>query len=152
METLNILGDTITSKLREGDKLFNLKYLVEQYNGTDWMNWLSFCDEKYTRNKVYTNDDIDILVICWNNNQQSGIHDHPENGCLLRMLQGSIKEDVYVNEENKYTYTKTNYLEYGKVSYKEGKRCIHNIVNGNQKSVSLHIYSPSNYKTVYYQH
>lgn len=151
METLNFLGDAITSKLHNGKNLFDLKYLLEQYNGNDWKNYLSFSEEKYTRNKVYTNGDIDILVICWNNNQQSGIHDHPENGCLLRMLQGSIKEEVYIKQDDKYTYSKTNYLEHNKVSYKEGNCCIHNIMNGNQLSVSLHIYSPSNYKTIYYE-
>ncbi|QKF93501.1 cysteine dioxygenase type I [Fadolivirus algeromassiliense] len=150
METLEALGNCVTDQLHKGHKLQDLRYLIETYNGTDWESFIKFSNEKYLKNNVFSNDQIDIFVICWNNNQKSGIHDHPENGCLLRLMQGSLQEDVYVKNNNDYEHIRTNYLHSNGISYKEGKSCIHNIINGDQKTVSLHIYSPSNYKTVYY--
>lgn len=150
MQTLHELTDVITLKLKENIKLKDLEYLLENYIGVDWQSFVQFNDNKYYKNNIFTNEFIDIFIISWNNNQQSGIHDHPENGCLLKILKGSLQEDVYIKNDNEYKFIKTNYLNESDISYKENKLCIHNILNGNNKTISLHIYSPSNYKTIYY--
>ena len=46
--------------------------------------------------------DLDtLLLLCWNEGKFSPIHDHPCDGCWLRVCQGEIQETRYeVNEES----------------------------------------------------
>ena len=150
INTLTQLGLTITSEL-ENNKLIDLKNILENYTGQDWKEYVSFCCQKYKRNLVFINQIVEILIICWEDGQKSGIHDHTENGCLLRMMEGRLQEDIYMKNSDTISLVQSNSLEKDNISYKQGNVCLHNIINesGNQ-SVSLHIYSPPNYKTTFY--
>jgi cysteine dioxygenase len=149
MDSLKTLGDTITNKLKEGEHLRNLTHILESYDATDWQQYIKFDTTRYFKTKVYSNIFIDIFVICWNFTQNSKIHDHPENGCLMRILQGELQEDLYIQNNATYQFIKTNILKKDDITYKEGNCCLHNIISPD-KAISLHIYSPPNYKTNYY--
>ena len=43
---------------------------------TDWSKYAFFSGEHYVRNLVETNDDFELLVICWGPGQISRIHNH----------------------------------------------------------------------------
>jgi len=143
------LGIKITNKLENGCKLYELQYLLESYVGIDWSNHVEFSDDKYKKIIEFRNDLIDIIIICWNTNQSSGIHDHPSNGCLLRIMDGRLTENVYVNNDclnEKFKLSKTKKLNENQISFIQGKNGLHNISNiGDIKTVSLHVYSPPNY-------
>lgn len=52
----------------------------------------------YTRNLIATdNENYTLLLLCWNQNQdqRSPIHNHPGDGCYMRVLSGSIIEQLY---------------------------------------------------------
>ena len=51
----------------------------------------------YTRNLISTDhDNYTLLLLCWNNNNQtSPIHNHPGDGCYMRVISGSIIEQLY---------------------------------------------------------
>lgn len=57
--------------------------------------------KNYTRNLVATDSEtFTLLLICWNPSKESPIHDHPCDGCWVRVRQGKIEETRYkVNEE-----------------------------------------------------
>lgn len=150
MSSLKELGDTITYKLENGINLHQLEYILKSYHAYDWQNYIKFDSSKYMKNIVYTNDYIDIFIICWDSKQQSGLHDHPTNGCLMRILDGKLREDIYIKKDDKYHFNHSNTLEKDQIAYKESNMRIHNIINIANKTVSLHIYSPSGYKTNYY--
>jgi cysteine dioxygenase len=148
IDNIQELGNIITENLKLGIPLYSLKSIFEQYNGTDWCNCTSFCPVKYTKKIIFANEIIDIIVICWNVKQQSGIHDHPENGCLLKMLNGNLTECLY---DKSLTLTHTNYLTKNDITYRQGKHGLHNIKNEHSEpAISLHIYSPPNYKPNFY--
>ncbi len=147
MNSLEKLFLTISEKVKNNNKLEELDDLLKSYNGKDWEDYVKFSDIKYTRNNVFSDDNIEMIVICWNNNQQSGIHDHPNNGCLMKVLQGEITEECY---NNKLELIKINNNKVNDIGYQEGKNGIHNIINSNNKSISLHIYSPPNYKSNFF--
>ena len=144
MDSLEKLFLTISEKVKNNKKLKELDDLLRSYNGKDWKDYVKFSDLKYTRNNVFSNENIEMIVICWNKNQKSGIHDHPNNGCLMKVLQGEITEECY---NNKLKLIKTNNNKVNDIGYQEGKNGIHNIINSNNQSISLHIYSPPNYKS-----
>jgi len=57
---------------------------------------LSEPNTNYTRNLVATdNETYTLLLLCWNPGKQSPIHDHPCDGCWVRVCQGSVKETRY---------------------------------------------------------
>ena len=150
INTLTQLGNIITSEL-ENNKLIDLKNILENYTGQDWKDYVSFCCQKYKRNLVFINQSIEILIICWEDGQKSGTHDHAENGCLLRMMEGSLREDVYMRNGDTFNFINSNFMQKDDISYKQGTLCLHNIINeSGYQSVSLHIYSPPNYKATFY--
>ena len=46
-------------------------------------------------NLIFRNEKYEIYLICWNKKQISKIHDHPENGCILKVLKGELIEYRY---------------------------------------------------------
>lgn len=44
-------------------------------------------DHHYVRNLVSTNEDFELMVICWRYGQGSRVHNHAESHCWLTVLQ-----------------------------------------------------------------
>ena len=149
MKTLDELFSYISNNL-DNNKLYDFKNYVKQYSGDDWKKYVSFTDDTYKKNLVKKNDELEMIVICWNNNQVSGIHDHPSNGCILKVLQGDLEEHNYCNINNKLELLNVNLCKENSISYQEGKNGLHSIKNNDNKTISLHIYSPPNYKLSFY--
>jgi cysteine dioxygenase len=36
-----------------------------------------------------------LMLLCWNPGKFSPIHDHPSDGCWLRVLEGAVQEVRY---------------------------------------------------------
>ena len=149
MKLLRTLFSIINNKVKNNHKLKDLKNIIEEYDGSDWKQYSLFCDDKYHRNTIYSNDQIELIIISWNNNQISGIHDHPKNGCLMKILQGELDEYIYENN-NKLNLVNIRNCKEESIGYQEGTSGLHNIVNKDNQTVSLHIYSPPNYKSTKY--
>lgn len=147
IESIEQLGIEITENLLD-KKLIDLKPLLQQYIGTDWKNYIIKNENNYNRYLVFTNNIIDIFIITWNINQSSKIHNHPDYGCLLKVLQGQLTEYIYFKKDNLFIQTKENILNENMIGYQIGKNGLHKILNTNEHiSVSIHIYSPSGYIT-----
>lgn len=100
--------------------------------------------KSYLRNKIYENEKYELILIKWKPNSESLIHDHPSNGCLLKVIEGSLKETLYDQQINKKKETIFNKEE---VNYIDNKMGYHKITNlNNDYSYSLHLYSPPNHE------
>ena len=99
--------------------------------------------EKYC---LFENESFSLILIRWNKDSFSKIHDHPDKGCIMRVLKGSLKEETYTPKLNLIS---TNLLKEDKIGYKKGNKILHKII-ALQESISLHVYIPGNYKTNYY--
>jgi len=113
----------------------------------DWQNFVTFDDKKYTRNLIWEgNGKFNIMLVGWNKNQASSIHDHSKSHCFMKMLDGNLTETVYeINKDNCRLETKRRYqLEKNTVAYTNDSFGLHRISNDSedQQAVSLHIYSP----------
>ena len=127
------LIESINEHLR-GKSLFSSRKILCNYNEDDWKNYVIFDNNNYKRNLIYKNDLFEIILICWKKNQESPIHDHPENGCIFKVLQGSIIELKKNSKRTLNTYD---------IGYSIGKN-VHQI-KALEDAVSLHVYSPPNY-------
>ena len=93
----------------------------------------------YSRNRLYHNDDFEILILAWDENSKTPLHNHPENGCILLLLEGNMIEERISDCATIYSKTIP-----GKCSYIDNTFGKH-IITAKKKSWSLHIYSPPFY-------
>ena len=50
---------------------------------------------KYTRNLMFGNECMDVILMCWPAGCQSTIHDHDESSCWAYCIEGEVKETQY---------------------------------------------------------
>jgi cysteine dioxygenase len=149
--TLKKLEGILLTYMSQGEQLKNLTDEINKYNGSDWKKYCKFCSKTYKKNLVCRNDLFEIVIICWDHKQKSQIHDHPNKGCSLKLLKGKLKESLFSKIENKLILTDSNIIGKGDQSYLEGKTGLHSIENISEtQTISLHIYSPPNYKSKMY--
>lgn len=101
-------------------------------------------DNQYIKIKITGTEWFDCYLIIWKKNGISKIHDHADNGCLYKIIRGSIKEEKYSNISlNKIS---EKILEEGCVNYIDNQIGYHRMSNEDiDTSVSIHFYSPPNY-------
>jgi hypothetical protein len=151
LETIKDLETSLIQELKDND-LKSCRHLLEQYfkdNNGDWKNYINYTEVCYNRQLVVRNDLFDILVISWKKDQKSKIHDHPDKGCLMIVMQGEIHENLFVNKDNNVIKINENKLKIGDIGYKERNHILHDIA-GMENSVSLHIYAPPFYCPKYF--
>ena len=152
MDNINDLAQHIYTKLKQQKNpcLKKCQQDLLLYKGQDWKDFIHKCGQKYCRKILWRNNLIEVILIKWPAGVISGIHDHPKNGCILRVLQGKIKEDSYVNRASpKLTTTKT--LKANQIAYQQGNEGLHNITNPTKNDTyTLHIYSPPNYRPKFF--
>lgn len=146
MNSIKNLISGINRNLISSNSNLLLNYnLIKNYNGNDYMKYISYSNKTYKKNLVYRNYDFELFIICWKNNDASPIHDHAENGCLFKILEGELVEYKYDRDLN-FT-TKVN-LRKNNISYLDNNIGYHKIANNSyNNSVSLHLYSPPRYRT-----
>jgi cysteine dioxygenase len=108
----------------------------------------------YTRNLVYTdNEHFSLILMCWNPNRESKIHDHPCDGCFVKTLSGSIKESRYhmeetTNAKGELERTMKFDFEYAtsvnEVTYMDNNLGYHKIGPNpvDKPAMTLHLYTP----------
>ncbi len=149
MMSLEDLSQDIKQYLSGFPTLCGYTDRLKMYQGTDWQKHIKFTDCCYHREIVYQCEQFDLIVISWAPGQASQIHDHPDQGCLMTVLKGNLKEKIYCKTGSELSYIKLNDLAVGSIGYKQGSCCLHR-VEAPVESVSLHIYSPSRYQARIY--
>jgi predicted metal-dependent enzyme (double-stranded beta helix superfamily) len=145
-ELINNLNNDLSMPENKNKKLYHFSHYLEIYNGNEWIEKVNFNPTKnYTINLLYRNDTFEIYIICWNPNQESKIHNHSKRGCLMKVLRGELLHEIYTK---KLRLLNGGHIYEDKVKYIHDDVGYHKIINGNQKTVTMHIYSPSNFKTV----
>lgn len=127
----------------------NLLNYVQNYNDDDYKKYIQLTKGQYSKKLIYRNELFEVYLITWDKNVISKIHDHSNFGCIMKVLEGTLHEHLYDNNlnytsENKYITNSTSFIS-NVIGY-------HKILNKDNISVSLHIYSPPNYKTNYFTH
>jgi len=107
-----------------------------------WKKYSLFDRNKpYTRNLISTDHETyTLLLLCWNPEKESPIHDHPCDGCWLKVLEGGIREVRYDQELN---VTSEIDCHEGELSYITDNVGYHKVGNPTQQpAVTLHLYAP----------
>jgi len=90
-----------------------LRQIMENYSSKprEWQQYAFFDKFRYTRNLVAADEDYknkkdedgnlikgpqwNLLVLCWGPGHQSPIHDHSGSHCILKVLNGELRESRY---------------------------------------------------------
>jgi hypothetical protein len=120
----------------------------------------------YSKIKIFENSIYDIYVIFWIGKTNVAFHDHSQNGCYYKVLDGMIEETIVNNNNNKNNINITKKLKGGDIGYIHNDIGLHKMNNikylldsndvvsssndvvsssNEDVSVSIHIYSPPNY-------
>ena len=105
--------------------------------------------QSYQKTLLFRNEQFETYQINWNKNAETIIHQHPKNGCIMKVIQGSLQEKLFnsitypIEQKemtNKYEIKNTIY-NMNDVSYIDDMIGMHKII-ALEDSISLHIYSP----------
>ena len=115
-----------------------------------WQQY-AFADSSrnYTRNLVDEgNGKSNLLVVVWNPGKSSPIHDHADAHCVMKILQGSLKETIYLVADGQHQsppeVVKESTFKRDEVTYISDQIGLHKISNASdtEVAVSLHLYTP----------
>jgi cysteine dioxygenase len=122
--------------------------LLSEYASThdDWKCFVLFDRERYTRNLLHRCASFELLLLCWESEQESPIHDHAQQDCWMAVLEGELEEQHYVTPRagdraclrtgRRTTVTR------GGVSFIQDGIALHRIRPlGGARGTSLHLYS-----------
>jgi hypothetical protein len=114
---------------------------LQAYQGTDWKEFSSDMEKRII---IYRDSNFDVIIRNWPVKSSIGLHNHPINGCIFKMLEGSLEEYI--------VYTSSDLVSKSTVKIEDGVKYIsndigyHSIRNSSEKrAVSLHIYCPGYY-------
>lgn len=119
---------------------FNANYcyhLFKTYKNNDWGLYNYYKNDDFYRITIHKNEKFQLMLINWKKDYYTDFHNHPENGCLLKVLKGNLLE---YKPHKKYDVMMINQLKQNTISYSSGID-IHKIIAVDD-SVSLHLYSP----------
>lgn len=137
--------------------LRNVKPYLEKYKGNDWYDYklkhsplpTTECIDNYMKipiifkeleNEKFKNL-YGMYLVVWNPFCETSIHNHPEGGCLMKILEGQIIQHKFSNNE---MLKCSDDLKCGDISYINDNIGLHRILNNKMKyAYSLHLYSPA---------
>lgn len=106
--------------------------------------FVHFDNDGYKDNLVYSSSCFEVRCMCWKNGQRSSVHDHQGSGCVLRVMQGTLRNTDFKEEGRGVRPIASLDLPCGSVCARQDAQ-IHQIANlagDGSDAVSLHVYSP----------
>ncbi|PYH96773.1 cysteine dioxygenase type I [Aspergillus ellipticus CBS 707.79] len=123
-------------------------------NPSEWARFTrNDLSKNYTRNLVADiNGRANLLVLVWNPQKGSPIHDHANAHCIMKILAGELNEVIYdmpdaaQDQAAPLTVKQETTYEADEVAYICDTIGLHRVMNPqtDQVAVSLHLYTPPN--------
>lgn len=123
------------SKNKDINNIKNIYTIINYYKVNDFHkdfnNYIIKNPTNYEKSIIYKNDDYELVLISWANNAFANYHNHPKNGCVMKVLDGVLleNESILMKEGD------------SKFKYHKDFHCVRAL----EQSYSLHYYSPPNY-------
>jgi hypothetical protein len=98
---------------------------------------------KYYKNQLFKYDKYEIVLIYWCPYSHSRVHNHPDGGCIMKILEGYLDIDIYDDSDYSTIQNIASIMRCeNNIEYIRGKHGIHRISNDNngEYAISIHIY------------
>lgn len=102
-----------------------------------WRQHVAFSDEQRHYASLYRDEYVDVWLLCWTPQNDTGWHDHDVSSGAVRVVAGALEEN---NPRIGGVHVQTVMPE--GVSFSFGPDHIHRLVGAADASVSIHAYSP----------
>ncbi|KAL4235263.1 hypothetical protein ACF0H5_006901 [Mactra antiquata] len=160
VRSLDDLIEGLNSNCKDGKiDVPRAKELMLSYDGVgnkkDWEKYVYWDENKYTRNLVNDGEGCDgkkcynLIALCWNYGQASTIHNHANAECLMKILSGNAREELYktpscCGEAKNMEKIKETMYKGNEVAHINDTMGLHRISNPSEKEglVTLHLYFP----------
>jgi len=137
MEHLNGLVKTIEPLIKNDTSLLEILDLIKEFKISDFFCYQN--DRIFEKRKIFQSNSFEIFLIFWPKDFCKDFHKHPNNGCILKVINGQLLEII---KENEYSPIEKQYLrDIGSTSYIDNYKGTHKII-ALEDSLSIHIYSP----------
>jgi hypothetical protein len=102
-----------------------------------WRPHVSFSDDERVFVSLYRDDYVDIWLLCWTRVNDTGFHDHDISSGAVRVLEGALSEAT-----PRIAGEAAVRLVPAGGSFSFGPEHIHRLAGAEERSVSIHAYSP----------
>ncbi|MFK7782535.1 cysteine dioxygenase [Psychroserpens sp.] len=113
------------------------------FDTIDFKVFESWSSKKYTRNCMFKDHQFELLLLCWEEGQETSIHDHDGEDCWVYLLEGEMEEVFYsLEQSNRLKERNSHLISPHQLSFINDKVGIHKLKNASEgKTVSLHLYA-----------
>jgi len=104
---------------------------------------LCFWDkDNYSKISIDKNGFGELVLICWEKDQKSPIHNHTNNEAWTYILKGNLTEEIYTINDKDTVEKFISLKEKDFSSIKKESNKVHRLINSfDGRSVSLHLYN-----------
>ena len=108
-----------------------------------WTPGLRFRAEERWSMRLHTDDEVDVWLITWLQEQSTTLHDHGNSAGAFTVVRGALREYLPSGREHEVTAGNTRSF---------GARHVHDVYNPYpEAAVSVHAYSPPLSEMSYYE-
>lgn len=154
IKTIDQLVGRLSSMKNDHSKVLDIMNLME-IPLEKFEQYFRWSDARYTRNLLARNDEFEVLLVCWEKDQSSPIHDFNSQEAWIHPIVGKLREERFkINVEDERLERVSNVLlGIDEFSYMK-QVAIHRYSNAyDGRSVSLNVYcKPVTEWRVYDQH
>jgi hypothetical protein len=101
--------------------------------------------------QLYRDPNVDIWLICWTAQQDTGYHDHDRSQGAVVVCEGAVFEDYFHRDEDGWIRERTNRHEAGG-TFDFDATYIHGVRHADgEPAVSIHCYSPALWRMGHYE-
>jgi len=113
------------------------------FNAVDFSDFESWSSQKYTRNCMYKDARFELILLCWDEGQETSIHDHDGEDCWVYLLNGKMEEIFYsLDESSNLKEEHSQSILPNQLSFMNDRVGYHRLRNSNKgQSMSLHLYA-----------
>ena len=134
----------LVSALTEGERTtFNQIFRSITIPMQDLEETFTWSNDSYTRNCIAENEQFELIILCWEKDQATPIHDHGGEECWVKIIKGEFDETIYKKDENgELSMVKSHVSSVGDTTYMIDFMGYHQLKNiSNSRAVSLHLYA-----------
>jgi len=100
--------------------------------------------------QLYRDPSLDVWLICWDNAQDTGYHDHDRSSGAVYVCTGMLCEDSFHRDDDGWMRERTREHDAGH-GFDFPASYIHGVRHpGGQPAVSIHVYSPALWRMGHY--
>ncbi len=101
--------------------------------------------------QLYRDPNIDVWLICWTDDQDTGYHDHDRSQGAVHVCEGAVFEDFFHRDADGWIREKTNRHDAGG-AFDFDATYIHGVRHAaGAPAVSMHCYSPALWRMGHYE-